>query len=118
MVTAISANKGANIMRTLIQATIIRDQDGYAVHDYGNPAPDPSLTLMNQPPSGIYILGKSGTNEKVSISIARNLRLWERARRINSPDEAAAFMNRWGQISRWLTDDGRQAIQRTLLYYR
>ena len=93
-------------MRTSVRTTIIRDRAGYNVHDYGNPTPVPGVTLLGQPPSGVHIIGRSGANEKVSIRTTQNLRLWEKARKLNSPHEVAGFMDRWGQISRWLGDDG------------
>jgi hypothetical protein len=103
-------------MRTSVQTTIIRDSGGYEVHDYGNPVPDPSVSLLGQPPSGIYIVGKSGVNEKVVISTALNLHLWEKARRLNSPHEVAQFMDRWGQISRWLNDDGSKPYKEAYFF--
>ncbi|MBI3702729.1 MAG: hypothetical protein HY244_02475 [Rhizobiales bacterium] len=93
-------------MRASVRTTIIRDLAGYEVRDYGNPAPVPGASLLAGPPSGIHIVGKSGTNETVTISTAQNLRRWEKVRRINSPEEIVEFMNAWGQISRWLGDDG------------
>lgn len=93
-------------MRASVRTTIIRDLNGYGVRDYGNPQPDPKRTLANPAPSGVHIIGMSGINEMVSISTADNLRLWKRAHKLNSPDDVAAFMGRWGQISRSLLDDG------------
>lgn len=93
-------------MHASVQTELIRDLKGYEVRDYGNPAPDPKTTILGQPPSGTHIVGKSGANENVIISTADRLRLWDKARRLNSPREVADFMSRWGQISRWLGDDG------------
>ncbi len=93
-------------MRTLVQTTIIRDSKGYLVQDYGNPPPVPGVTLLGQPPSGVHILGVSGINEKIVISVGDNFRLWEKARRVSSPQSLAKFMNKWGQLTRWLNDDG------------
>ena len=102
-------------MRAAIQTTIIRDREGYEVRDFGEPASDPSATLAGQPPSGIYIVGKSGTNDRFLISTEQNLQLWRKACRLNSPQEVAEFMGRWGQISRWLTDDGSRSYKESYL---
>jgi hypothetical protein len=45
-------------------------------------------------------------NDRVYISTAQNLRLWEKARELDSPDDVAAFMSKWGQLSRWIGDKG------------
>jgi hypothetical protein len=103
-------------MRTVVRATIIRDKDGYEVRDYGNPAPAKGATILGGPPSGIHIIGKAGVNEMVSISSAANLRLWEKACRLKSAQEVAVFMSRWGQLSRWLTDNGDQPYSEAFLH--
>lgn len=105
-------------MRTFIETMIIRDRGGYKVHDYGNPALDPKATLAGQPPSGVYIVGISGINEIVTISTTQNLRLWEKARELDSPDELVVFMNRWGQLSRWLGDDGSRPYSEPYILIR
>jgi hypothetical protein len=86
------------IMRTFVETIVIRDRDGYRVHDYGSPAPNPSATLAEQPESGIYIIGNSGTNEKVIISTEKKLRLWDKVRQLDSPHDVVNFMNRWGSF--------------------
>jgi hypothetical protein len=102
-------------MRSVVRTTIIRDKRGYEVRDYGNPTPPPGATLLSAPPTGVHIVGKAGANEMFSISTADNLRLWEKARHLISADDVADFMCRWGQLSRWLTDDGSQPYSEPFL---
>src|SRR5207253_1629784 len=98
-----------------VKTTIIRDRAGYDVRDYGNPDPPEGATLLSGPPTGVHIVGKSGTNKMVSISTADNLRLWEKARHLISADDVANFMSRWGQLSRGLLDDGSQPYSEPFL---
>src|ERR1700730_11608942 len=94
-------------MRALIRTTIIRDRSGYHLHDYGDPAPlRPGQSLLSGPPSGLHIVGTSGVNEMIRMTTAQDLRLWDKARRLSSPSDVADFMSRWGQITRWLGDEG------------
>lgn len=93
-------------MRSAVKTMIIRDRGGYEVRDYGYPKLPEGATLLSGPPTGIHIVGRTGTNEIISISSASNLRLWEKACRLISPQGVANFMSRWGQLSRWLNDDG------------
>lgn len=98
-------------MRAAVQTTLIRDRQGYDVRDYGQPAFDPKLTLLGRPPSGIHIVGRSGLNELVTISTASNLRLWVKASQLVSPEQVAGFMTKWGQLSRWIGDDGSRPYE-------
>jgi hypothetical protein len=100
-------------MRAVIRTTIIRDTKGYEVRDYGEPKP--GKTLLGGPPSGIHIIGRSGINEKFLISTDQNLRLWEKVRHLNSPQDLADFMSRWGQVSRWLGEDGSRPHSESFL---
>jgi hypothetical protein len=95
-------------MHAIVRTLIIRDRDGYEVRDYGNPEPGNAAknTILSGLPSGIHIVGRSGSNETYWLSNEQNLRLWEKARRLNSPQRVAEFMSKWGQITRWLGDDG------------
>ena len=102
-------------MHTVIKTTLIRDRDGYEVRDYGDPALASGQTILGGPPSGIHIVGKSGVNELISISTAANLRLWRKACQLVSAVEVANFMCRWGQITKWLTDDGKQPYAESFL---
>jgi hypothetical protein len=102
-------------MRSVVRTTIIRDKGGYEVRDFGNPKPPPGATLLSGPPTGVHIVGRAGANEMVSISTTDNLRLWEKARHLISPQDVADFMSRWGQLSRWLTDDGSQPYSEPFL---
>src|SRR5216684_3378749 len=105
-----SQHKRQPAMRVVIRTMMIRDREGYEVRDFGErPPKNPGETLLEHAthPSGIHIVGKVGVNEKdVWISSELNLRLWEKARKLETPDSVADFMSRWGQVSRWLTDDG------------
>jgi hypothetical protein len=67
------------------------------------------------PPSGIHIVGKSGTNEKVILSTANNLCLWQKACLLSTAQDVAHFMSKWGQLSKWLTDDGSRAYSESFL---
>lgn len=104
-------------MRAIVRTLIIRDRAGYEVRDYGNPDPQnpAERTLAGAPPSGIHIVGRSGVNETFWLSNERSLRLWEKVRRLNSPESVAKFMCRWGQITRWLIDDGTKPYQESYL---
>jgi len=96
-------------MRALVQTMLIRDRKGYEVRDYGDP--EPGGTLLSGKSSGIHVVGKSGVNEKSWISIEANHHLWDRVRSLNSPSGLAEFMCRWGQLSRWLGDEGDQPYE-------
>jgi hypothetical protein len=100
-------------MRALARTMIIRDRAGYEVRDYGEPAA--GGTLMTAKPSGIHIMGKSGVNDNVWISAGGNYGLWQQARSLDTPLSVAKFMGKWGQLSRWLTDDGNQRYDEAYL---
>ena len=102
-------------MRTIIRTTIIRDRDGYEVRDYGNPAPAKGATILGGPPSGVHIIGKAGVNEMIPISTAANLRLWKKARQLDSVHDVTTFMDSWGQLSRGLRDDGSRPYRESFL---
>lgn len=104
-------------MRATVRTLIIRDRDGYEVRDYENPEPKNAVerTLLGAPPSGIHIVGRSGSNETFWLSNEQNVRLWEKARRLDSPGRVAEFMSSWGQITRWLGDEGDRSYKESYL---
>lgn len=113
----ISQHIGQQIMRAIVRTLMIRDRDGYEVRDYGNPEPKGAAknTILGGLPSGIHIVGRSGSNETYWLSNEQNVRLWEKARTLNSPETVAEFMSRWGQITRWLTDEGDRPYEESYL---
>lgn len=104
-------------MRALVRTLIIRDREGYEVRAYGDPDPKTiaEKTLLGAPPSGIHIVGRSGKNETHWLQGDRPLRLWQTARKLRSPKEVATFMTRWGQLTRWLGDDGSRPYEESFL---
>lgn len=115
--TTLSANKMAKIdMRTLIQATFFRDRKGYEVRINDERQPIASAAKRSLPPTilsggarGPRIVGRSGVNDTHTISTADNHRLWEKVIKLDSPDDVAKFMGKWGKIDRWLGEDSTQA---------
>ena len=93
-------------MKATVRTLIIRDRAGYEVRDYGEPSRASSSTILTGQPSGIHIVGRSGVNETLWLSTEANRNLWRKVRKLSSPDSVSEFMNAWGQITRWLTDDG------------
>ena len=68
--------------------------------------PSPGFLCLDSRNLAFISSGIRGINEKHVISSEQNLRLWDKARRVESPEDLVEFMNSWGQISRWLGDDG------------
>src|SRR6267142_882530 len=101
------------MMRAVIRTMVIRDSEGYEVRDFG--PPKEGATLASWAANGVHIVGRSGKNDKSYISTAQDLRLWEKAREFNSPEDVAAFMSKWGQLSRWIGDKGEQPYSEPFL---
>ena len=100
-------------MRAVVRTMLIRDREGYEVRNFGQPKEGGTLASLS--PSGVHIVGKSGENEKTYVSTPQDLRLWQKGRKLQTADETAVFMSRWGQLSRWIGDDGDQPYQESFM---